>query len=472
MESISFVSDGSSIGVGGKNNDTTTTSNSFEEKWLKKTSHLLIENEWPCDRPLVYDGSCYAPERRDKANHILLNALRQNETVTKLVFKNVTFGTTTSSMDVLDGILSSRLKSLELCNVSFLDSMERSSTSHAFPKALVDNDSLTELIVEDNKLCEEDCVSLGRMIRMPSTSLKSLTLNNVRFPNQGSGFEEIMKAVTEIPKCTTPPGSAAGTMRHLDLSRTKLTTKDVSCLCSLLQQNKTIQTLHLDDCGIHRDCAPAIARMLSMNEHLQELSLCVNEIDCGSIRAIVQKGLWFNSTLSSLSLCQNPIGDDGAIYLTDLLCQNSNKTAVESLAIADCEIWSRGYRYLVHGIASMHGLRALMLDGMEMEEHAEELLQSLQTNMTLSQVILTQSSSMILLGRMNDTWKDIFWYLGLNRTGKRRLLVRNDVSSALWPHVLQNSKNHPDYLYYMLRHMPQLVSSTAKDTTSSVTDTR
>jgi hypothetical protein len=455
------------------------------EKWLQRTCHLLKNNEWPCDRQLFFEGSRFSAHQAEQANQVLLDALLQNGAVIRVTFRNVVLGSNSKVLfeKLLDSSTPSpssgrtKLKALRLCNVSLhadvCGEVTNGTVAAKLPKALFENMDLQELVLEDCEMTRDECQALGQMIRL-SKELSSLTLCNLKLPSQSSSssaFDEITMALQANTAKESCPEQACSSLQQLDLSRTKLHSSSLSTLCTVLQSNTALESLHLDDCGLGRKDASDLAKFLANNVHLKELSLCSNELNAESIRILVQEGLRFNSILSSLSLCQNPIGDDGAIHLTDLLCHQLNNnydkqeslSGLKSLSVSDCEIWSRGYAYMAQGLARMHGsLQSLMVDGTEMEEHAQELLNSLRHNVTLSQLTLTQSSSVRLLGQKNSTWREIGWFLDLNRIGKRHLLRRQDAPLSIWPQVLECSTKQPDYLYYMLRHKPELVQGLIK----------
>jgi hypothetical protein len=63
---------------------------------------------------------------------------------------------------------------------------------------------------------------------------------------------------------------------------------------------------------------------------------------------------------------------------------------------------------------------------------------------------------MHILIQTNRQWKEVAFYLRLNRA-KRRVLIEKHMPLSLLPRVLEESTQDPDALFYLIHHMPQLV---------------
>jgi hypothetical protein len=184
------------------------------------------------------------------------------------------------------------------------------------------------------------------------------------------------------------------------------------------------------------------------------LDLSNNSIDGATVGKWAEKGLRSNQTLKSLNLSHNPIGDDGAEHLTKLLISSAT---IESLSLIDCEIWGRGCRSLSSGLEHMRGLKSLFVDG-DMEELAETVLKSLQSNKRLRYLWTDRHAYLI---RKDRQWRQVEFFLRLNR-GKRRILEDDSlVPMSLWSNVLEGVSGDPRLMYYLLRQKPELVALSA-----------
>jgi Ran GTPase-activating protein (RanGAP) involved in mRNA processing and transport len=398
--------------------------------WLLKTSRLLMDNEWPCDRPLLLDGSSFRIDYRDEANTVFFDSLLRNKTARVLTLKNVQFSLNAGSY--LEKLLlkNKNLRILNFCNVSI------ENKNCFLPESLSGNTTIQELGIDNCKLSPGRCADLGKLMRT-SQSLKLLNLSNL---NLGNAATEIAKALE----------SNCGSLCHLEMSDNRMDSESLSSLLKSLQRNKTLVSLRLNKSGIGPKHASDLADLLATNKHLKALSLCDNSLNGASIRIMAEQGLGHNDTLQMLFLSHNPIGDEGAIHLTDFLMEN---TVLQSLVLVDCEIWRRGCRYLAQGLAKMRGLRQLTVDGVELEDQVEHVLESVKTNMSLVNLL---TDRMHILLQSNDQWKEVAFYLRLNRA-KRRFLIEKHMPLSLLPRVLEESTRDPDALFYLILHMPQLV---------------
>jgi Ran GTPase-activating protein (RanGAP) involved in mRNA processing and transport len=398
--------------------------------WLLKTSRLLIDNEWPCDRPLLLDGSSFRIDCRDEANTVFFDSLLRNKTARVLTLKNIQFSLKAGSY--LEKLLlkNKNLRTLNFCNVSIQDK------NCFLPESLSENTTIQELRIDSCNLSPERCTDLGTLIRT-SQSLKLLNLSNL---NLGNAATEIAKALE----------SNCGSLCHLEMSDNRMDSESISSLLKYLQHNTTLISLRLNRSGIGPENVSDLADLLATNRHLKALSLCDNSLNGASIGIMAEQGLRHNETLQTLFLSHNPIGDEGAIHLTDYLMEN---TVLQSLVLVDCEIWRRGCLYLAQGLTKMRGLRQLTMDGNELEDQVEHVLISVKTNMSLVNLL---TDRMHILIQTNRQWKEVAFYLRLNRA-KRRVLIEKHMPLSLLPRVLEESTQDPDALFYLIHHMPQLV---------------
>ena len=283
-----------------------------------------------------------------------------------------------------------------------------------------------------------------------------------------------------------------------------------------------------DNDDVH-ELANTIQKLLSQYGKLQSLNLCRNHIDGNGIKILLQSGLssyhddhgGSSSSLKRLILSHNPIGDDGAIHLsrffsssttscntntsnsstsTDLMTtKKTSNTRIESLSLIDCDIWSPGCYILSKELKHFNTLKELIVDG-EWENHLDTIIESLSsTNVVLQYLSIHSQSSYDDNEEEEDDannneytiidqqWKQIEYYLALNRAKLRRLSTKQNLSFALWPTVLENTnkkkkkngtttttrKNkdnsntnlYADVWYDVIRRRPELMASVSTSST-------
>jgi len=163
------------------------------------------------------------------------------------------------------------------------------------------------------------------------------------------------------------------------------------------------------------------------------------------------------NTILSLFLDHNPIGDDGAIYLANLLQMHDN--TIQELTLQDTEIWEDGCIMFSKAIATMSSIKKLSLDDNSFEYYAcDDLLRSMKRNTVLvrlfnSNPALFNDNSIVTYNK--DKWNMIDFYLRLNQAN-RRALNELKLHPSLWTNVIQKANTQPDTLHYILCNAPQL----------------
>eukprot|EP00980_Cylindrotheca_fusiformis_P014351 scaffold3827_cov179-Cylindrotheca_fusiformis.AAC.15 len=396
---------------------------------------LLMEDKWPSEQPICFDGSGLIGNSLNAALGMFLYSLRRNGKVQSLDFKNITLDLKSQAM--LKDVLSSgmnQIRRLELWNVS-TDSPHGCLDSSFFLSS-----SIEDLTLVRCKLNKESSSLIGK--KMLSGSLNKLKLAKMELINDSVVMELLINGIVE------------GSIRELELRDIRADQRILSKLLQGLATNVNLEKLCLHQCGIDSSCAEDMSVLLAKNQFLRSLNLCSNDLNGSDIGIITELGLQHNHSLKSLTLSHNPVGDDGAQHLRDLLTTNPT---LESLVLLDCDIWNPGCIRFLEGLPKMQGLKRLTVDS-EWENHAELLLNVMQSNMSLIEFWSDRSA----LWMVKDAqWKKIAFYLHLNQA-KRRILIEPSVSSSMWPHVLAQSNHNATILYHFLSHKPDLIPTHTK----------
>jgi Ran GTPase-activating protein (RanGAP) involved in mRNA processing and transport len=217
--------------------------------WLLKTSRLLIDNEWPCDRPLLLDGSSFRIDCRDEANTVFFDSLLRNKTARVLTLKNIQFSLKAGSY--LEKLLlkNKNLRTLNFCNVSIQDK------NCFLPESLSENTTIQELHIDNCNLSPERCADLGALMRT-SQSLKLLNLSNL---NLGNAATEIAKALE----------SNCGSLCHLEMSDNRMDSESISSLLKHLQHDTTLVSLRLNRSGIGPENVSDLADLLATKTRMR-----------------------------------------------------------------------------------------------------------------------------------------------------------------------------------------------------------
>lgn len=374
---------------------------------------------------LTYDRTMPANLNSDSFFYAVL----RNGRGKSLNLKNATLDL--ASRTYLQDLLSSNqeVHKLIFCNVSSNDQY------NYLPDYLLSNrmHMIEELKIEKCSIDAKAALAVANMTR--SETLRSLKLVNMNLNNETI---DIFTGITH-EDCS---------LHRLELRGVRMDENNLSFLFECLMKNQTICSLYMDGCSLGSSCALKLADFLAENKRITTLSLCENDLDGESIKILVERGLQNNTTLQKLLLSQNPIGDSGAVCLSELLCSNPS---IQFLSLSDCEIWAPGCLALARGLAHMRGLKQLIVDG-EWEDHVDIVVKSMESNCTLVQLWTDRSPMLIYT---NEQWQRVEFFLCLNRA-KRRILFEPQVPASLWPRALANGGEDASIIYHMLRHKPEL----------------
>jgi len=302
---------------------------------------------------------------------------------------------------------------------------------------------------------------LSRSLFSGNKSIKELTIDSCQIRRQDYHFMRRILGVGPLQVIklrnlddvipTISPYLAHSSLKMLGISGCRANQESLVEMLRSITLNTNINSLVLQDCGIGSSVKKELNDLLSNNSTLQSVDLRENNICEETIALLAKGGLRHNNSIQTLILSQNPIGDDGASSIAEMLALNPT---IESLGLIDCEIWGRGCMSLASGLASMKGLKELFVDG-DMEDFAHVVLQSLESNMSLHHLWTDRTTYLIHRDR---TWRQVEFFLRLNRA-KRRILVEPSVPVSLWPIVLEGVSGDPRLIYHLLRQKPELIST-------------
>jgi len=351
---------------------------------------------------------------------------------------------------------------------------------------------IEELTIERCHLDIKGCQALGRVLRSCSSlKLKSFKMKNVHIPFDDSCLIPLIEGMNEA--------GTVGCLESINFERVVIgnnknnSNKKKNGLCrffSTFGNCTNLRHLRLADCSIQSkdisELATNTIQKLIVQVSFESLDLSRNNIDGSGVDLLLRMGFQQQgngnnnginnnnySVLKRLLLSHNPVGDDGAVYISRFFSSNfnsntkSNNTRIESLALVDCDIWSKGCKAISKELKYFDTLQELHIvdanqdhddeGGGEWENHLETILESLKsTNVVLQHFYSSSSSSSsssqhhhCRQNQINDNntvdqqWKEIDYYLQLNRAKLRRLSKEpNRYPFALYPTVLKETKTN------------------------------
>ncbi|MES2676856.1 MAG: hypothetical protein V4612_00880 [Pseudomonadota bacterium] len=290
--------------------------------------------------------------------------------------------------------------------------------ARAVAKALETNKTLTSLSLEHNQIGDEGAQALAEALKT-NTTITNLYLDKNHITDEG--FIKILVAVVEnleshikisfsdplhqevFDKLMRIKAENLIALEHQDPH--KLSSDQVVLIFNQIKAERLeveissrikvithdgvcrLRAYHLLDPYGYKKVLKNIAKILQPNTTLTSLDLTRNEIGNEEVIAFVET-LKTNTVLTQLWLSENKIGDEGVIALADALETN---TTLTSLGLSDNEIGDEGVIALAEALEKNTTLTYLGLGLSKNEigyEGAKALAKALKTNTTLTKLNL------------------------------------------------------------------------------------
>jgi Ran GTPase-activating protein (RanGAP) involved in mRNA processing and transport len=333
----------------------------------------------------------------------------------------------------------------------------------SLPLELFRNDCLTEVHLSHCALSLSACKALATRLESAdgSSSLSSLTLTNVEF--LGDNNERHSSALEIFASAL----SLSNSVQVLKLSSLFLSDCDKVLLMKGLAGNAghSLRVIHVEDLGLNEEHVHWLARLLASEaSQLRELSLRKNDLNAKAVEIIVNHGLCCNSTLRRLNLSENPVGDTGAARLAMCL---KDSDSIQEVRLVDCDIWRPGCLELALAMPFFSGLTQLSLDGNDVEDCLDQVIDAIKLNFHLMHVLDSLPSLLRLERRKRrphggpasvcGQYHVLDFYLRMN-CARRRFLIE-PIHPSLIPKLFteHGANRDPSILYHFLRRSPSLV---------------
>ena len=189
-----------------------------------------------------------------------------------------------------------------------------------------------------------------------NTSVKTLDLSHNTLSDKGA------KALAEMLGGTGAESSGPfnTTLKHVDLSSTSISSVGAQHLAQALCVNTSVKTLKVFSNYLGDEGAKALAEMLGgtgaessgpFNTTLKHVDLSLTNMSSVGAQHLAQ-ALCVNTSVKTLMLSDNPLGDEGAKALAEMLGRNGAEssgavnTTLEHVDLTWCSIGPVGAHYL------------------------------------------------------------------------------------------------------------------------------
>eukprot|EP00731_Ephydatia_muelleri_P034629 Em0069g4a len=236
------------------------------------------------------------------------NAVRMNTTLTTLIYQRTGTMLRENKMLTTLGLNHCGLGPEGLCEVC---------------NAVRMNTTLTYIDLSENRFDDKNITCLGTMLR----ENKMLTTLGLR--RCGLGPEGLCEVCNAVRMNTT--------LTYIDLSENRFDDQNITCLGTMLRENKFLTSLLLMDCGLGQKGLCEVSSALEMSTTLIYLDLSGNTFNNQSIACLVQL-LTNSQTLATLKLRECGL-DEGAM---NLLAKGLEHSKLKKLDLGGNHITTKG----------------------------------------------------------------------------------------------------------------------------------
>ncbi|ORZ23359.1 hypothetical protein BCR42DRAFT_134371 [Absidia repens] len=176
---------------------------------------------------------------------------------------------------------------------------------------------LTNLIMDNCNLRQQQLESLSNVIRRSSVSYLSLRGNRIN--QQGAICIGVM-----LRDYDDSTGGNRG-LQHLVLDNNDIR-QGVQYIAQALRRNQSLRLLSITDCKLDVQSCVSIAEALKYNQSLESLNISSNPLcDDQQLEGInsLKQSLYCNHSLSNLALAETGLGSEAAVALAECLPENT-----------------------------------------------------------------------------------------------------------------------------------------------------
>ena len=344
-----------------------------------------------------------------------------------------------------------RLKSLVLKGTRL-----ESSGFHQFCGGLGVNTTLEDLQMSNCILEENDVLLLASALQK-NRSLKSVFFASCKF-----GTKSRLPSVSQTNFNVETTQSINNTCPQINFP----------IVLEGLVRHPTLESLKIYDMCCNEQAIQAIGNILSSPESkLRQLGLKNNlshpHSKLPGVSHHLFRALSHNQHLTYLKISGNNLNDENMIELGRILTES--KTSMQTLSITD-NVITHGLLPLAFRLSDAKSLRYLdVLRNPITDQSKKAMVSALKTNVQLERLDL------------DGSWdEEKFWWLNLNRGGRRALQVsgKKNLPSSLWPTILERAYNIPmsrnskqpssttniEVVYYLIRRIPWLFEKASAST--------
>lgn len=259
---------------------------------------------------------------------------------------------------------------------------------------LAGNYNMQKLYLSGNQMTEKGALSLAGAI-LHGTGLRSLYLSVNSIGS--SGLKAIAGAIAKNDSQRQSDTAAAGgeslvpRMEELHLGSTSIESDGFVALPAMLLTNTSLKSLCVSNNNLGDNDILLLSQALTQNKRvpLESLLLSFNEITCQGVECLMN-AIWGSQTLREIKLDNNRIQDRGAQLCAVVL----TSIALETMDLSFNKVTTTGIKALMKNLSENSSLRTLGLSGIPIDQNASKAVSyALAYNSSLQALYLDNCST-------------------------------------------------------------------------------
>lgn len=171
-------------------------------------------------------------------------------------------------------------------------------------------------------------------------------------------------------------------IKKLNLEFNELFSQGTELIAAGLKNSISLTSLNLRGNAIHDEGLEFLAEALSENHTLEELDISMNEITQNGILTFAE--VLPTSSIKTLNLSKNLLGDDSLIYLAENMRRESNKCVLERIDLSSSRIGDNGILFFLEKTENCENLKYIKaIDNFISEKIEKIMIDILERNKNL-----------------------------------------------------------------------------------------
>jgi len=267
---------------------------------------------------------------------------------------------------------------------------------------LFTSESVTDLHLDHRTIGEDGAIAISKTLPAHDETESLSLINSAIDDTAAKHLGEVLEKLN---------------IKSLNLSRNKISSVGAEEIAKGLAANASMTELILEDNEIDSAGCTSLAANFALKPLLTHLNLNGNKITADGARSLVEHLGQADRNFPELNLARNPLGDDGAVEVANLIKANNT---LQTINLSGCKIGNRGAVAIADALSNNQASVVTSLDLSNNDiglEGALGIEKTLKKNATILSINLSGNKGIVGSSALAPLFKDGFSFnnLSINR---------------------------------------------------------